>query len=195
LPSQPLPPDIAPLLPPDYPLNKPVIVATGTDQWTDTFDDLIGYALRTENGWVGEVYPGTTDPGVGPRRGKSKIGVHTDGVARIDPGWYPDVYAFGWHKGRRDHPALVQVGDVAYRRYHNGAWKTPTRGVRGFNVHRAAWEASARVGDFSHGCLVFANRLDHWQFLLRVGYPEHGFPGEKETPLGGLLPLLLLRSA
>lgn len=155
-----------------------IIVAFRNFRDPDSFNDLIGgYDLSSGDL---RLWRGTTDPGKNPMRRISKLGVHKDGVARLKPGLTKNCLRYGYHHNDRRHPALVQRGGdvIPFERFdtETETWYTPEpQTIRGFNVHRTKFKDAARyVGDWSHGCLVMPNRLEHWRYLLWMGYPTHG---------------------
>lgn len=158
-----------------------IVVAFRNHNDPDSFNDLAGVynLLDPEADLV--LYRCTVDPGKNPMQRISKIGVHKDGVARMKPGVHHNVLGYGYHHNDRRHPALVQRAPIPFERFNPDTqeWYTPEaqqKTLRGFNVHRSFWDRSAKhVGDWSHGCITFANRLAHWEFLTKhAGYPVHG---------------------
>ena len=94
------------------------------------------------------------------------------GCAVLVPDQYKDVYQLGLHKGRKDHPALVQTGGhvKAFRDSDRDKLAEETSvidiGNFGINIHRSNPNgASARVYDWSAGCQVFQRLSDHTELL------------------------------
>lgn len=157
--------------------TAPAVVALRRPEEPGAWNDLIGVVGPGIEPLFVEA---TTDPGLQPMRGTGRIPTNKAGVARVLPGFYPRAYLAGYHGGggtQRDHPALRQdpARPLPVERYLGGTWRPAGSAVGPFNLHRAAWSGqAAQVGDYSHGCLVVRDRLEHWQLLLRLGYPEHG---------------------
>lgn len=155
-----------------------IIVAFRDRTGTDTFNDVCG--IYDVFGKVLKLWQATTDPGRGPRFGKGRIATNSKGVIRLRPGLHTAVYAYGYHHGRDDHPCMDQVGDIPGERFQPaaGEWLPTLPENRGCNIHRARKGGTSRlVGDYSHGCIVFASHKEHWAFLLELGYPLHGLDG------------------
>ncbi len=171
-----------------------IMVALRNRKGQDDFNDWLGWydvytgALR--------LWEGTTDPGYAPRLGTGRVSTNPKGVGRILPGWWPKVYSYGWHHSSRKHPCLKHNGCLGIERFDLGAleWvRDKFTYNRSFNVHRAGSKGISKVvSDYSHGCLVFANRVDHWDFLVDMGFPEHGFEGDLQRPSDGRVGLLLI---
>jgi hypothetical protein len=86
--------------------------------------------------------------------------INSAGCAIVKPGQYIDMWAFGYHHGDKDHPALVQVNQCTVYRDNNKNnilefnGKEDT-GLFGINCHRASrWKILNNVGLYSAGCIV-----------------------------------------
>jgi len=162
-----------------YPHPSPAkskVVALRRAEEPGEWNDLIGIMGGGLSLW----FKGTTDPGRRPMKGGR--GVHHAGVARIAPGFYHDVWGWGWHKGNRKHPCLRQKNPVPFERYRHNKWNLHAPDVRGFNLHRSRWSGTPEhVGHYSHGCIVIPDRLEHWEFLQTLGYPDPPFTPQQES--------------
>jgi len=131
---------------------------------TNTFNDLVGYCLKLPNGeWEFKCYEATTDPGHALRSDETP-----DGTAIMKAGFYPKLYAEGFHKGRKDHPALVQVGKAMFYRKKDGKMFDPTTLVNaniGANLHGTKEDFIPKaVDNFSKACQV----IRRWLSLLAI---------------------------
>jgi hypothetical protein len=118
----------------------------------DRWDDVIGVAYTDAAGaphverWVA-----TTDPG----RHYLLSPLHPLGTLLVEPGYHRGLWAPGLHTG---YPALVQVGELAYRRDadRDDVLDPPGPVVKGtgngVNLHHGG--AAALVGRYSAGCQV-----------------------------------------
>ncbi len=152
---------------------KPLIVGARIEGITDLFDEYVG--ILHPDGTLG-LWSATTEPGrcVVNSEGVGRWATHPAGAARVALGMHEDVYGYGHHHSRLDHPCMKQREVMRFERWDGDAWIPYKADNRHQNIHRAGWNGSVRVRNFSHGCLVFQNRLEHWHFLLALGYPEHG---------------------
>ena len=95
------------------------------------------------------------------------------GTAIYKPGQYVDAYSLGFHKGKQDHPALLQTGIVTVYRDDNKNKVAEDldvldTGKFGCNIHRSnSSGVTNKVGKWSAGCQVFRIKTDHDQ-LLRI---------------------------
>ena len=64
-------------------------------------DDEIWFARSVSGGWDMRVVPAETEPGIYYLQNP----MNPKGTASVAPGWYPDLWVRGEHKGR---PALQQ---------------------------------------------------------------------------------------
>ena len=157
--------------------EKPLIVAGRTEGITNLFDEYVG--ILFPDGSL-KLWAATTEPGLAPymNQGTGGLATHPAGVARVKTGFHEDIYGFGYHKVSTHgykQPCMKQREPIVFERWDGLMWVLYIADYRGLNIHRSRWDGTAtNVGHFSHGCLVFANRIDHWNFLLALGYPEHG---------------------
>lgn len=153
-----------------------IVVAFRNSRNPDSFNDLVG-GYNITSGEL-RLWRATADPGKDPMQRISKLGVHPDGVARLQAGMTRNCFKYGFHHNHRSHPAMRQCAVIPFERFdtEEQAWYTPEKQtIRGFNVHRSKFHGKARwVGDWSHGCLVFPDRHEHWRYLLWMGYPKNG---------------------
>lgn len=167
----------------------------------DDFNDWLGWYEPSTSKI--RLWRGTTDPGYLPRLKKGRITTNPKGVGRLREGWWRSAYAYGWHgkKGRAGHhPCLKHRGPIGVERFELDKLEWIDDGTKNysFNCHRAKKgnTPSERVGDYSHGCLVFASHPDHWDFLLDMGFPAHGFEREGDddilVPDGGKIGALII---
>jgi hypothetical protein len=80
------------------------------------FDDVLAVFWKTANdSWEMQKFIVTVDPSdlhlLNP--------INVFGTAIIKPGQYRGVWQYGFHKGNRDHPALVQRGEITVIRDFN----------------------------------------------------------------------------
>lgn len=116
-------------------------------------------------------YPCTTEPGVSATLSKQAAAL--GGVARIAFGFHKEKWVLGFHKGNKEHPALVQVDLITVHRDKNKDFKRTadpvTTDVKGLNQHGARKGLRpVRVGGFSLGCLVRELWEDHEEFIAIV---------------------------
>jgi len=134
-----------------------------------TYDDVLGYTLRLDNGRrITRFFPGTTDPGL-PELLKP---TNKSGVAVVKPGHYPGLWELGLHK--RKTPALVQVAPIVVYRDNNKDGKADTKGMKeqrglfGINMHpESVYREENVIGLWSAGCQVPYHNADMDE-LLRV---------------------------
>jgi len=127
---------------------------------TNSFNDLIGWANDKEICF----FEGTTDPGF------QKYGdAVPEGTAVMKAGFYPILLAKGFHKGRKNHPALIQVGKAwFYRKKGDKLFDSSTlfEGIIGANLHSTEPNFTPKnVDDFSKACLVIRRWLSHQKLL------------------------------
>ena len=85
---------------------------------------------------------------------------NTEGTFILDETHHSKMWSFGFHKGRRDHKALVQFSPCHGHRDNNkndviDGVLTPAYGMFGINMHRAsAYSNDSRIGLYSAGCQV-----------------------------------------
>lgn len=143
---------------PDFSLN-----ADRPDEWND-----LRLVLEKQNGvWcIAARMVATCEPGISEvDRQIKKLG----GVARLQLTQYREACKMGFHKGRQDHPALVQYGEILVFRDANRDNKRtgdPISPAYGINHHstRPGFKGK-KVGGFSKGCCVAWNFEAHLQFI------------------------------
>jgi hypothetical protein len=109
---------------------------------------------------------GTTEPGKKYTDAPMNVG----GAARIAFGQYK-AWASGFHQGKRNHPALVQVGNVRVFRDKNKDTKRTGDAVdigNNFGVNQHMAFNAPIVGGWSAGCLVGQDKAEHLTFLSFV---------------------------
>ncbi len=93
--------------------------------------------------------------------------LNTGGAARIAFGQYK-AWTMGFHQGKSNHPALVQVGFVRVHRDKNKDGKRTGDAIdigTNFGVNQHMAFDAAIVGKWSAGCLVGQGKDLHLQFL------------------------------
>jgi len=173
-----------------------VVVSFRNRRGTDSFNDPSG-AYDPVTGELKLVRSATSDPGKAPRLHEGRIKTNSKGVGRIQCGFHPSVFSFGYHNNDRTNPCLKHDGPMPVERFKIQwlEWIFDKFISRSYNCHRAARGGeSTVVGDWSHGCLVFALHKEHWAFLLYMGYPMHGLPEGImiQPPEGGRFHVLIL---
>lgn len=105
----------------------------------------------------------TTDPGVyWLNHPLNKLG-----SAILKPNQYVNCYSLGFHKSKKDHPALVQRGNVTVYRDNDKDNNSDERskqesGLFGINIHRANRVGrTSSIDKWSAGCQVFPVKSDH----------------------------------
>lgn len=121
----------------------------------------------------------TSEPGLSATH--SKRAIKTGGVFRIAIGFHERCWKIGFHKGNRNHPALVQAAPIrGYRDTNKDGKRTGdpyVQDVKGLNFHSTRPNLlPVRVGDFSFGCIVNREWLDHKLFMRQI---------EKEAEIRG----------
>ena len=154
------------------------------DPNTSVFNDTEFVFYKNDRGtWVFNSFVITTDPSdfylLKP--------INPKGTAIVKSGQYIDLWNFGFHKGRPDHKALVQVNPIkVYRDNNLDAFKnfyesSVEEGVFGINNHHAAKGIITKfIGAYGAGCQVHAdcNRYDNEFIPLierSVLYGNHHF--------------------
>lgn len=112
----------------------------------------------------------TTGPGLAATNSEAARAL--GGVARIGLGEHLEIWEDGFHKGRADHPALVQRAPLfVYRDLNKDGERIgdPYRPASGINQHstRPGW-AGEKVGMWSAGCLVRRFWNSHILFLSLI---------------------------
>lgn len=174
-----------------------VVVSFRNRRGTDSFNDPSGAydpVTRKLKLWQ----KATSDPGKAPRLHNGDIKTNSKGVGRYQAGFFSNVFSFGYHNNDKRHPCLKHRGAAYVERFVLEwlEWIKQAEPVgRTYNVHRARRGGeSTVVDDWSHGCIVFAIHRQHWDFLLYMGYPEHGLPDDQLVvePDGGNFHLLII---
>jgi len=127
---------------------------------TEHFNDMFVLFYQTIKGkWNIETFEGTTDPSDNLLRRPANV----NGCAILVPGQHRKMWSYGFHKGRRDHKALVQFSPVPVYRDRNLDnildFQSPIEtGMFGINMHRAsAYGDNPEIGLYSAGCQVHAH--------------------------------------
>ena len=153
-----------------YQLN--IFGIRSTDNTSGKYSDVIGIIRKTsvlpvtqeittpyhvrkcDQGYVVELFVGTTKPGI-PNLLKP---VNPKGAAIVVPGFYPNVWIRGLHKGK--YPALVQSGHFKVYRDNNKDSIADYAGPifdssgDGINLHHGSITPSIFIGLYSAGCQV-----------------------------------------
>ena len=111
----------------------------------------------------------TTDPG----KYYLNNPINKDGCAILKEGFYPDLWRYGYHKGK--YPALVQCGICEVYRDGNlddtldYNQSKVVSGLFGINLHRANPNViSKRVDKWSAGCQVIASPVEFHELMSKV---------------------------
>lgn len=145
--------------------SKPNIIGVRTAlDVPNVFNDLL-FIVYKENG-VEKLYSAiiTTDPGTAYQVKP----LNPKGCAIMAPGQYIDAYKLGFHQGKKNHRALIQVGKVKVYRDNNKDGKldmdpaTIDNGYHGCNHHgvriedknKDVVELAKSIGPWSAGCQV-----------------------------------------
>lgn len=135
----------------------------------DEFNDLRIIITHDGNGSPQMILcePATTEPGLSPTL--SAAARRRGGVARIAFGQWR-AWMAGYHQGKKDHPALVQVRQVTVHRDLNQDGKRTgdalDTGLFGINQHGTSPRyKGSKVSDFSAGCSVGRDWLRHLYFV------------------------------
>ena len=136
------------------------------DQWNDV-------RMVISHGPTGEpmfdlIASATSEPGLSAT--KSKRAEQTNGVFRIAIGYHHEKWRMGFHKGNRNHPALVQSAPIIGTRDRNRDGKRTgdivTDNVRGLNQHGTRpGTMPVVVGEWSYACLVGREWQNHLKFI------------------------------
>ena len=148
---------------------------------TDTFNDyLIAYWFDSNNNIQYKIYDKfTTDPGLY----KALLSPsNKNGCAILVEGWYRKLWKVGYHKGDKNHKALVQNSTCKVYRDNNKDKiidrnpKTIQSGIFGINLHRCRTDRDVQtVQNFSEGCQVFQNYNMFQSFMNYVDIAtKHG---------------------
>ena len=144
-----------------YNYNLNIWGIRSNDARTVVYNDkfVIFYQDRSGN-WLFENFDGTTDPS----NLTLESPVNIAGTAILCEGFHKALWAYGFHKQRRDHKALVQHSPCKVYRDNNkdatiDYGKLPIQvGMFGINMHRAsAYGNNPKIGLYSAGCQVHAD--------------------------------------
>jgi hypothetical protein len=123
----------------------------------DVFNDLI-FIVYSQNG-VEKLFSATitTDPGVTYQVKP----MNPNGCAVLPPGQYINDYKSGFHQGKQDHRALIEVGKIQVARDNDKdgiaeiEGKLLEEGYFGVNIHGAMKNTdTTKIGPWSAGCQV-----------------------------------------
>ena len=139
------------------------------DTKANTFNDVIFVLFKQGGEWVLMQFGATTDPGTYYREAP----INVNGTAIVKPGFYPNVWKVGMHRGR--YKALVQRGPITVFRDDDRnaeldiVGMTEDTGYFGINLHRAnANIESKQVDRWSAGCQVIACPAEYQIFMSLV---------------------------
>lgn len=125
----------------------------------DVFNDIIFIVYKQDG--VEKLFSATitTDPGV---TYQVKL-LNPKGCAVMFPGQYVNCYKLGFHQGKQDHRALIQVGSIKVARDKDMDGNAEVEknlidaGYFGVNIHGANKNAdTTKIGPWSAGCQVFS---------------------------------------
>jgi len=117
---------------------------------TNSFNDLVGCVSDKDM----QLFEATTDPGF------AKYGDSVpEGTASMKAGFYPRLYAKGFHRGNEKHPCLKQVGK---------AWFYRKKGIKLFDSTTLFF--SNKVGANIHGPKpdFTPEKVDNWSLACQV---------------------------
>lgn len=152
----------------------------------DGWNDLRAILSFTRKGMPYILFSATASTAPGEISRKSKAAEKLGGVATVVPGQYR-AWKMGFHKGKKNHPALVQCAPVNIWRDSDVDGKSEGekiyKGVFGINQHSTAPGFSGKkVGAHSAGCLVGKDWEAHIAFIevlkstsAYMKDPEHVF--------------------
>lgn len=119
----------------------------------------------------------TTEPG--RKSTNSRLALFLGGVFRVEFGQWVECWQTGFHKGRLDHPALVQIPGReiwGYRDLDRNGVRTGDARALGYGINQHGTAPGFRglfVGDYSAGCQVGRGWADHKIFMnLLLGDPR-----------------------
>lgn len=147
----------------DYNLN--IIGIRTKDKSSNSFNDFIAVAFKSNNQWQLDLFNVTTDPGAY----WLKHPMNVKGTAVLATGQHRGCYKLGLHQGK--YEALVQAKPVSVYRDNNLDNAIDDKGAldygfHGINIHRAnAKHESKQVDKWSAGCQVFAAPDDYHYFI------------------------------
>jgi hypothetical protein len=158
--------------------NLNIIGVRSDNNMSGKWDDTLMVIYRNDSGaWITKTYDTfTTDPGTTELLNPSFPNARKHGTAIMKEGQYRGAYKLGFHI-RRNHPALVQIGDVHLYRdnnrdailnynvpIHKGNWF-------GINIHstRPGWN-DPNIYNWSAGCQVQMKWEKHMDFINLCRY-------------------------
>lgn len=145
---------------PDFTLN---------DNRTDEWNDLRCIVQFDERGIPDITFSAVATTAPGFLSIDSTAARRLGGAAMVSPGQYV-AWIFGYHKGDRNHPALVQRRPITIRRDRNndGSDRNEMAYVGYFGINQHSTKPGFRgkkVGAWSAGCLVGKDFSKHMEFL------------------------------
>jgi hypothetical protein len=139
----------------EYNLNLLGIRSTDVD--SSIFNDLLCIFYQSIKGqWSVDYFTITTDPSDLILRKPE----NPKGTAILCEGHHSRLWSYGYHKGRKDHKALVQFSPCRVYRDNDKDDDVDTNtpidiGMFGINMHRAsAYTVNPKIGLYSAGCQV-----------------------------------------
>jgi len=164
-----------------YKYNLNIWGIRSSEKDTTLFNDMIVvfYQDITDH-WFFEYFKATTDPSDLTLENP----VNIDGTAILCEGFHKSLWAYGFHKQRPDHKALVQHSTCKVYRDNNhdrkiDYGKLPIQvGMFGINMHRASkYGTTPKIGLYSAGCQVHADvkRYDNIFIPLIESSVNEGF--------------------
>jgi len=156
---------------------------------TNKFDDTCWVFFKDDKGdWqLYDDYKLTTTPGYEPRSTVLPDGPNNNGVAMLVYGQFKDRWKIGYHQNRTgksggktkkdgtiapEHKALVQATTAHVRNTPSGTGylipgkKQPATAAIGINIHHANETGiTTNVYNWSEGCMVFASKNQHMEFI------------------------------
>lgn len=138
--------------------DRPNIIGVRTSlDVPDVFNDFLCLQWKEAGVSKFKIYPFTTDPGVAYQK---KL-LNPKGCAVMQPGQYVDCYQIGYHKGREDHRALIQIGVIKVLRDKDldgiagNSGIIEVAGGQGCNIHGSQKAGTTKaIGPWSAGCQV-----------------------------------------
>ena len=156
---------------------------------TNAFDDKCWVFYKDDqNNWIlFDDYKVTTTPGYAPRQTRLPLGPNNQGVAMLVYGQFIDKWKIGYHQNRTgknggkldkngniapEHKALINATTSQVRNTPSGTGyfkpgeRTPQTAAIGINIHHALEKGiTPNVYNWSEGCIVFASKNQHDEFM------------------------------
>lgn len=126
------------------------------DKDTTHYNDVFAvFYQKLKGNWEIVLFEGTTDPSDIILKNPENV----NGTAIVVPGQYKGLWSFGFHKGKQDHKALVQVNPITVYRDNDKDVALDTNvktetGLFGINMHHGSTSSSDSIGMWSAGCQV-----------------------------------------